>query len=117
MSETINLSKIKREKLLSKIEMLKEKINDEDMIATLNEVETELTKKKYGLVWEEHSEKVDEMMKDNIPVFVEDKTKEIVSDESFPFNFLLEGDNLHSLKLLEKTHKGEIGCIYIDPPL
>lgn len=116
MSETINLSKIKREKLLSKIEMLKEKINDEDMIATLNEVETELTKKKYGLVWEEHSEKVDEMMKDNIPVFVEDKTKEIVSDESFPFNFLLEGDNLHSLKLLEKTHKGEIGCIYIDPP-
>lgn len=28
----------------------------------------------------------------------------------------MEGDNLHSLKLLEKTHKGKIDVIYIDPP-
>lgn len=27
-----------------------------------------------------------------------------------------EGDNLHSLKLLEKTHKGKVDVIYIDPP-
>ena len=116
MAETINLSKVKREKLLSKLELLKQQIDDEDMIATLNEVETELTKKKYGLVWEEHSEEVDEQMKSNIPIFIEDKDKEIVSDEILPFNFLLEGDNLHSLKLLEKTHKGKIDVIYIDPP-
>ena len=32
------------------------------------------------------------------------------------YNFLLEGDNLHSLYLLEKTHKGKIDIIYIDPP-
>src|SRR5699024_5638700 len=95
MAETINLSKVKREKLLSKLELLKQQIDDEDMIATLNEVETELTKKKYGLVWEEHSEEVDEQMKSNIPIFIEDKDKEIVSDEILPFNFLLEGDNLH----------------------
>jgi adenine-specific DNA-methyltransferase len=31
-------------------------------------------------------------------------------------NFLLEGDNLVSLQLLEKTHKGKIDVIYIDPP-
>lgn len=116
MAETINLSKVKREKLLSKLELLKQQIDDEDMIATLNEVETELTKKKYGLVWEEHSEEVDEQMKSNIPIFIEDKDNEIVSDETLPFNFLLEGDNLHSLKLLEKTHKGKIDFIYIDPP-
>lgn len=116
MSETINLSKVKREKLLSKIEALKEQTSDEDTIAILNEVETELTKKKYGLVWEEHCENVDEQMKNNIPIFVEDKDREIVSDKSLPFNFLLEGDNLHSLKLLEKTHKGKIDVIYIDPP-
>lgn len=30
--------------------------------------------------------------------------------------YLKEGDNLHSLKLLEKTHKGKIDVIYIDPP-
>ena len=39
-----------------------------------------------------------------------------MADESKDFNFLLEGDNLHSLKLLEKTHKGRIDVIYIDPP-
>lgn len=32
------------------------------------------------------------------------------------FNFLLEGDNLHSLYLLEKTYKEKIDIIYIDPP-
>jgi adenine-specific DNA-methyltransferase len=31
-------------------------------------------------------------------------------------HFLIEGDNLASLKLLEKTHKGKIDLIYIDPP-
>ena len=29
---------------------------------------------------------------------------------------MLEGDNLHSLCLLEKTHKNSIDIIYIDPP-
>lgn len=32
------------------------------------------------------------------------------------YNFILEGDNLQSLYLLEKTHKGLIDVIYIDPP-
>ena len=32
------------------------------------------------------------------------------------YNFILEGDNLHSLRLLEKTHAGKIDVIYIDPP-
>lgn len=44
------------------------------------------------------------------------KDKEIISNSDDKFNFLLEGDNLHSLYLLEKTHKGKIDVIYIDPP-
>ncbi|MFZ7143329.1 site-specific DNA-methyltransferase [Avibacterium avium] len=32
------------------------------------------------------------------------------------FNFLIQGDNLHSLKILEKTHRNKIDVIYIDPP-
>lgn len=56
------------------------------------------------------------MLIGNIPVFKEDITKKLVADEKEDFNFLLEGDNLHSLKLLEKTHSGEIDIIYIDPP-
>ena len=31
-------------------------------------------------------------------------------------NFLIEGDNLASLKLVQKTHKNSIDLIYIDPP-
>lgn len=56
-------------------------------------------------------------MQTHIPVFTEDVKREIVGDpDSDNYNFLLEGDNLHSLKLLEKTHKGKIDVIYIDPP-
>ena len=73
--------------------------------------------KRYGLVWEEHAEWVDEEMKTKIPVFIEDETKKIVGNiDSENYNFLLEGDNLHSLHLLEKTHTGRIDVIYIDPP-
>lgn len=110
-----NLSQEKREDLINRISKLKENA-DEDTVMLLNEIANELTNKKYGLVWEEHSENVDELMKENIPIFIEDKDKEIVSDKSLPYNFILEGDNLHSLKLLEKTHKGRIDVIYIDPP-
>ena len=109
-----NLSKLKREKMLGFLEKLKGlHKSDIDVIA---EIENALNEKKYGLVWEEHSEKVDEMLEHNIPIFCEDKSKEIVIDKDKEYNFLLEGDNLHSLKLLEKTHKGKIDVIYIDPP-
>lgn len=110
-----NLSKIKREKMLDYLEKLKEINNDDENIRAITEIENALNEKKYGLVWEEHSEKVDEMLEHNIPIFVEDKERKIVINEE-AYNFLLEGDNLHSLKLLEKTHKGKIDLIYIDPP-
>ena len=76
------------------------------------EEQNALNEKKYGLVWEEHSEKVDEMLEHNIPVFVENVERKIEVNENEAYNFLLEGDNLHSLKLLEKTHKGKIDVIY-----
>lgn len=76
-----------------------------------------LNTKKYGLVWEEHAEWVNEEMKTKIPVFVEDESKKIVGNpDSEDYNFLLEGDNLHSLHLLQKTHTAAIDVIYIDPP-
>ena len=74
------------------------------------------TTKKYGLIWEEHEERVDRELETQIPTFGEIKDKEIISNPDEKFNFLLEGDNLHSLYLLEKTHKEKIDVIYIDPP-
>lgn len=112
-----NLSQIKREKMLKFLETLKEQHSDDESLIAINQIENELTSKKYGLVWEEHEEEVDVKMRTHIPVFTEVEEKEIVGDsESEQYNFLLEGDNLHSLKLLEKTHKGKIDVIYIDPP-
>ena len=55
-------------------------------------------------------------MRTHIPVFTEDASKEITRDTGGMYNFILEGDNLHSLRLLEKTHAGKIDVIYIDPP-
>lgn len=76
-----------------------------------------LNTKKYGLVWEGHAEWVEEEMKTKIPVFVEDESKKIMGNpDSEDYNFLLKGDNLHSLHLLQKTHAGQIDVIYIDPP-
>lgn len=114
--ETTNLSKIRRDKMLNTISEIKKNITDEKMLTNLSMIENELTKKKYGLIWEEHEERVDKELKTQIPTFEEIKDKEVVSNPNEKFNFLLEGDNLHSLYLLEKTHKEKIDVIYIDPP-
>lgn len=98
------------------LDVLAAQHKDDESIKAFNEIKNHLLDKKYGLVWEEHSENVDEMMSDNIPVFTEDIGRKISIDETLPYNFILEGDNLQSLKLLEKTHKGRIDVIYIDPP-
>lgn len=91
--------------------------NRNEDIEKLEELVRLLHTKKYGLVWEEHAEIVEEEMKTKIPVFVEDAGRKIVCNpDSEEYNFLLEGDNLHSLHLLEKTHTGKIDVIYIDPP-
>ena len=114
--ETTNLSKIKRDKMLETINEIKKNITDEETLTNLSMIENELTKKKYGLIWEEHEERVDKELETQIPTFEEIKDKKIISNKDEKFNFLLEVDNLHSLYLLKKTHKGKIDCIYIDPP-
>lgn len=113
--ETTNLSKIRREKMLNTISDIKKNITDEVVLNNLSLIENELTKKKYGLIWEEHEERVDKELETKIPTFEDIKEKQIKSCDD-KYNFLLEGDNLHSLYLLEKTHRGKIDFIYIDPP-
>lgn len=112
-----NLSKKRRDEMIAFLELLKKQHSDDDSLIAINRIEKELTSKKYGLVWEEHQEEVDKKMETHIPVFSEVPEYELIEDEyNTSFNFLLEGDNLHSLKLLEKTHKGKVDVIYIDPP-
>ena len=73
--------------------------------------------KKYGLVWEEKTEDVEERLRDHLPVLVEDKSKYIPSTcPDAPNHILIEGDNLEALTALSYTHEGRIDVIYIDPP-
>ncbi len=112
-----NLSKIKRERMLAHLATIREQYKtDDSMLIAIGEIENALLSKKYGLVWEEHDEAVDLKMQTHIPVFTEDQSREICINPDLPFNYILEGDNLHSLYLLEKTCKEKADCIYIDPP-
>src|SRR5574344_982155 len=73
--------------------------------------------KKYGLVWEEKPEDVEERLRDSLPVFKEVKERAILSDSpDAPNHILIEGDNLEALTALSYTHEGKIDVIYIDPP-
>lgn len=88
----------------------------------------------YGLVWHRDipQEKIDvlinpdartpeEMFANEVagkpfPVLKEVKGKEVVSDKNDQTHILIEGDNYHSLAVLNFTHQEAIDVIYIDPP-
>ena len=96
------------------------------------------TKKRYGLVWENKTEEVEELLLQNLPVLKEVCDKRIIGSsistrqdsEKFelfgnlrdkdskksPNHILIEGDNLHALTALSFTHENKIDVIYIDPP-
>lgn len=116
-----NVSKQKREDLLAKIKAIRTYIatapqdeNTANLLAYLSDLEKDVGAKKYGLVFEEHREEIDEVLATHTPVLTEDGS--LFIDNGGQMNFLIEGDNLASLQLLEKTHKGKIDLIYIDPP-
>lgn len=116
-----NISKKKREDLLTKIKEIRTFIsaapqdeNTGNLLSYLSDLEKDVNGKKYGLIFEEHREEIDEVLDTHTPVLTEDEA--LFIDHGGLMNFLLEGDNLASLKLLEKTHKGKIDLIYIDPP-
>lgn len=118
---SINVSKQKREDLLNKIKAIRAFIaaapqdeNTGHLLSYLSDLEKDVNGKKYGLVFEEHREKIEEMLDTHTPILIEEK--DLFIDRGGEMNFLIEGDNLAALKLLEKTHKGKIDLIYIDPP-
>lgn len=82
----------------------------------VKEVEKLKKRKKYGLVWEEKPEDVVEQCKRELPVLEEVKGKEIEDNSTESVNLLIEGDNYHSLSVLNYTHRNNIDVIYIDPP-
>ena len=116
-----NISKQRRDELVGKIREIRRFIsaapqdeNTGNLLAYLSELEKDVNGKKYGLVFEEHREEIDEVLDTHTPVLTEDAGLYIGNGGQM--NFLIEGDNLAALKLLEKTHRSKIDLIYIDPP-
>jgi len=99
-----------------------EKKTEKELLQEVENLRTQVEKlkarKKYGLVWdaEREPEKVVLDCKKNLPILVEDKKKEIKGKNYESANLLIEGDNYHSLSVLNYTHKGKVDVIYIDPP-
>lgn len=109
---------MKKTELIHKLKQL-EGISDEERAYLINLVNT---KKKYGLVWEDKPEDVEEQLRENLPVLKEVKERAIINGDvtlsgaEVPNHILIEGDNLHALTALTFTHEGKIDIIYIDPP-
>ena len=92
-----------------------EELTKEELINYINNL-NESGNGKYGLVWDKEKEP-EQIVVDcdkYIPVLSEVKSKNI--DNKTEENILIEGDNFHSLSVLNYTHKESIDVIYIDPP-
>ena len=102
-----------KNELVRKIQSLQELSNEEKSAL----LELLRTHKKYGLVWEDKPEEVEERLRSELPVLKEIKERAIISDDpDAPNHILIEGDNLEALVALTYTHAGKIDVIYIDPP-
>ena len=76
-----------------------------------------LKQKKYGLVWENKPEDVEERLRAELPVLNEVTDKALLDGgEDAPNHILIEGDNLEALTALAYTHENSVDVIYIDPP-
>jgi adenine-specific DNA-methyltransferase len=123
--------KVDKNALASRIREIEGLSNDEKsaLLELLN------TRKKYGLVWEEKAEAVEELLSEKLPVFTEVPAKRITAKPlekdpgkldlfgdkgkdaaPAPDHIIVEGDNLHALTALQYTHAGKIDVIEIDPP-
>src|SRR5258707_15763532 len=96
--------------------MAKKDYTNWDKDDLVKEIDSLRRRKKYGLVWEDKPEDVAELCKTRLPVLLDVEAKQVHSDPHEPTNILIEGDNYHTLSVLNYTHKGAIDFIYIDPP-
>lgn len=92
-----------------------EKMSKKELIDYIKNI-NEFNNGKYGLVWdkEKEPEKIVEECNKYIPILKELDEKSI--NNKGINNILIEGDNFHSLSVLNYTHKENIDVIYIDPP-
>lgn len=102
-----------RHKLIDRINTL-EGLTDDERSALLGLLRESKT---YGLVWEDKPEEIEERLRNELPVLIEDKERALTdAGPDVPNHIIIEGDNLEALTTLAYTHAGKIDVIYIDPP-
>jgi len=81
------------------------------LVALLKKREAE---RRLGLVWERHEIDPDKAIDANFVVadLIEDQCERPAPWD----NLIIEGDNYDALRWLRMTHRGQVKCIYIDPP-
>jgi len=68
--------------------------------------------KKYGIVWEDKPEEIENHLLKDLPVLTEVKKRAIISsDKKAPNQVIIEGDNLEALTALTYTHPSQIDVI------
>ena len=90
-----------------------EQLSKEDLLELVYALKK---RKKFGLVWEDKIESVIQQCEAELPVLDELPKRAITAAPGEKTNFILEGDNYHSLSILNYTHAGMVSAIYIDPP-
>jgi adenine-specific DNA-methyltransferase len=94
----------------------KKKLNECSQVELIEIIKQLRKRKKYGLVWEDKPERVVEQCKKELPVLDQDENMTIENSQSGITNLMIEGDNYHTLSVLNYTHARKIDVIYIDPP-
>lgn len=101
--------------LISKLEL--DGVDVSKYTQELENINKNLKGKKYGLVWEQHTEPLIEELKSKVVELQEVKERRIYKGEEYTNNFLIEGDNLESLNaMLNSGLEGKVDIIAIDPP-
>ena len=116
-----NKSREKREELLAKLEQIRNFIasssqnpDRDGLLEALEDIENDINGRKFGLVYEEHREKIEDILATHRGVLIEDEAAAVCNGGED--NLLIEGDNLAALQLLEEDYRGKVDVIYIDPP-
>ena len=112
-SEQVNIPTTSPEPVSNKYENNYDGWTKEELI---NEIKKLRKRKRYGLVWEEKDEQVVKKCNEFLPILREVTEKSISVHNIDNLNILIEGDNYHSLSVLNYTHDRAVDVIYIDPP-
>jgi adenine-specific DNA-methyltransferase len=67
----------------------------------------------FGLIWERNAQQDDPDSNDLVLARIDIG----LSERSSPWvNMVIEADNIDALRWLRMTHRGQIRCIFVDPP-